>query len=162
MYYLLYLLCVGLKLYASEDKFFYYDIAEAPLKLNQQGDCLKPLFGKIKITLNEETEVNHVRCHIVKGDSLKYSIEEEYEPGSCLIAVLLINSSDSLKLDSHQLMLAKTITDITIPIYIISSSEGAKILSHLETTDCYCSFDFSSTGNVEYQNRHLPSTFCSN
>lgn len=141
---------LGLILY-SNGTIFYYDIAEAPFHLNQH-DSLKLLTESIKIKISEETNVDHVRCHVLKDDDLIYCIEELYENNSHVVAVLLINSNDSLILDPK---FKHDLTTINIPIYVVSSVQGTEIIGHLKgSTECHCSFDFPDPDN---QHRYLPS-----
>lgn len=140
---------VGLILYTSTDKTSNYDIAEAPFDLVQNDNQLKPLSGRFKLSC-KEIDVDHVRLRAIKQDHLEYGIEELFKVDLFVVAVLLINLSDTLILDSKVI---GDLTTINVPVYVVSSADGKEIMQHISKKDeCQCSFLFSSNGKEHLSN----------
>ena len=139
---------IGLIIYSSDNKPHYYDIAEAPVHLNQTTR-IKSLSGTFKISFDEKGGSNQVQCHDLRQvPDPKYSIDELYESNVNIVAVLLINSTDSLTLDSQ---LDLNDYCVLVPVYVISCVQGDEIIHHIKTAlgDCFCQFEFSSTDDRE-------------
>ena len=130
----------------SKNKSHFYDIAEAPFQFHQ-SERLKSLAGTFEICIIDNTSTVHVRCHDLRKEDqedLQYYIHKVFEPNEHLVAVLLINSSDTLTLD-HQLPLDNVV--ITVPVYIISSAHGDTIIDDIKNSStgssaCQCKFTF--------------------
>ena len=138
---------IGLIIYSSDNKPHYYDIAEAPVHLNQTKR-IKSLSGTFRISFNEKGGSKQVQCHDLRQvPDPKYSIDELYESNVNIVAVLLINSTDSLTLDSQ---LGLNDYCVLVPVYVISCVQGDEIIDHIKTiVDCFCQFEFSSTDSEE-------------
>lgn len=139
---------IGLIFYSSDNKPHYYDIAEAPVHLNQTKR-IKSLFGTFKISFNEKGSSSQVRCHDLREvPDPKYSIDELYESNVNIVAILLINLTDSLTLGFQ---LGLNDYRVLVPVYVISCVQGDEIIHHIKTAvgDCFCQFEFSSTDNRE-------------
>ena len=144
---------IGLIIYSSDNKLHYYDIAEAPVHLNQTKR-IKSLSGTFKISFNEKGGSNQVQCHDLRQvPDPKYSIDELYESNVNIVAVLLINSTDSLTLDSQ---LDLNDYCVLVPVYVISCVQGDEIIHCIKTAvgDCLCKFEFSSTDSEESKQSH--------
>ena len=142
---------IGLIFYSSDNKPHYYDIAEAPVHLNQTKRMKS---GTFRISFNEKGVSNQVQCHDLREvPDPKYSIDELYESNVNIVAVLLINSTDSLTLD-YQLDLIDYC--VLVPVYVISCVQGDEIIHHIKTAvgGCLCKFEFSSTDSEESKQSH--------
>lgn len=108
---------------------------------------MKPIAGTLEICISENNSTNHVRCHDLRKEGpegLGYFIEEVYEPSKHIVAVLLINSADTLTLNPD---LDLHILNVNIPVYIVSSVHGDEIIHHIRnarssSSDCQCEFVF--------------------
>lgn len=140
---IMYFLFLGLILYSSNNEYL-YDIAEAPFYLHETSR-LKPLSGLFEICITDRNKIDHVRCHDLRKESnLEYFMDEVYESNVNIVAVLLINSSDSLTLDPK---LSLDNFKVIVPVYIVSSMDGDAISS--ASTGSHCKVGFSFTNDTE-------------
>ena len=139
----IYFLWLGLIVY-SFDNNYNYDIAEAPFYLHETSR-LKPLSGSFEICITDRSNIDHVRCHDLRKDSgLQYFMDEVYESNVNIVAVLLINSSDSLTLDPK---LGLDNFKVTVPVYIVSSMDGDAVSN--VSAGSHCKVEFSFTNDTE-------------
>uniref|UniRef100_A0A1X7SIW6 Uncharacterized protein n=1 Tax=Amphimedon queenslandica TaxID=400682 RepID=A0A1X7SIW6_AMPQE len=127
----------GLIVYSKNESHF-CNIAEAPFQFHQ-SQRLKSLAGTFDICIIDNTNTDHVRCHDLRKEDFRY---QAYESNKHLVAVLLINSKDTLTLDP-ELPLDNIV--ITVPVYVISSADGDRIIENSSTNSsaCQCKFMFS-------------------
>ena len=133
----------GLILYSFNND-HHYDITEAPFYLHETSR-LKPLSGLFEICITDRSKIDHVRCHdLRKKSDLQYFMDKVYESNVNIVAVLLINSSDSLILDPK---LGLDNFKVIVPVYVVSSMDGDAISS--ASAGSHCKVEFSFTDDTE-------------
>ena len=97
----------------------------------------------------DEMSVPHVRCHyLLKSEKdLQYSIIR-FEKISSTVAVLLINPSESLKLDDYFVKQLPADFQISIPVYCTSSKNGQDIANYTVESYCDCRFMLYEQHNI--------------
>lgn len=151
------ILMTGLLLRTHLNNIHVYGIAEAPFHLHR-SERLKSLKGSFKISYNSPS-VDYVQVHDANSEecSVAYYIDEVYESSKSVVAILLINTSDTMILDPHVLEQPNYI--ISIPVYVTSSVNGAAIIDHMKkaaaaNNECNCEFTFESTESNNHEDCH--------